>query len=168
MPSRNAVLDKSSRRHFDPLMDCMYYKVTCCNYEGHLITVTPYTIILINSLEIDKYRHLKFCNLFLSLRCAGILPVPNADKPLPLISQTYSLPLRIALLHSLCHAYGNHTFSHKEVNEENNVLKLVSKQKVKKLEEDPRNMPSVRRTGLNWSEEDQQTKKILSIRRNKW
>ena len=25
----------------DSLMDCTYYKVTCYNYEGHLITVTP-------------------------------------------------------------------------------------------------------------------------------
>ena len=39
-------------------MDCMYYKVIVVRYVGHLI-VAPYPIIFVNSIEIDKYRHLK-------------------------------------------------------------------------------------------------------------
>ena len=64
-------------------------------------------------------------------------------------------------------------FSHKEVSElcgekENHVLKLVSKQKIKKLNEDPCNV-------LVWEEQDQtdrkkiseQTENILLLKRKK-
>ena len=60
---------------------------------------------------------------------------------LPLISQSFSLPLRNALLVSSCFALEAPVFEHKEVSEENYVLKLVPKQKIKKLKEDPRKVP---------------------------
>ena len=42
---------------------------------------------------------------------------------------------------SLCHALSDRSLGHKEVDEVNIVLKLVSKQELKKLEVDPRNRP---------------------------
>ena len=65
-------------------------------------------------------------------------------------------------------AYENHLFSHKEVNEENNVLKLVSKQKGQETEGGSQECASVREQ--DWIDQkkiSEQIKKVHAIRRDK-
>ena len=99
----------------------------------------PYTFT--NCLETDQIKAYKTLQFVPILRSTGNLPAISVRYNLPLISQTDSLPLRNSLLVSYCFALEAPVFEHKKVSEENYVLKLVPKQKIKKLKEDPRKVP---------------------------
>ena len=99
----------------------------------------PYTFT--NCLETDQIKAYKTLQFVPILRSTGSLPAASVRYNLPLLSQTYSLPLRKSLLVSYCFALEAPIFEHKEVSEQNYVVKLVPKQKNKKLKEDPRKVP---------------------------